>query len=485
MAKLSPERELELIRLAQAGDNGAQAALLEQFQPMLHKLAKKVRHSTDEEDMLQNAAIAFLEAVQKFDPARGARLMTFCYWKIPHALSLDARRDLLVRAPSSYTANHSEAVARVYRGAASLDFRPDGDTSMAEFLEDDSDLFESVAGREHLALLDENIERLPERLRLIVRGRLAGKTLQEIGDELGITKTRVGQLEQRAHEILRRLLPYLPETGLPRIPYRKWARIEMDFLRDGYASRTRVDHLARELNRNYTSVVGKATSLGLYKQPRWTDDADAFLRKHRPQGWQWCAEKLDRSVISIYNRVRRLGIQQTQLKGPQWARVRELHAQGLTCGQIGLALGVTDECIRLNLHRNKLMLNKRDEQKRMASLARTLRERWGVDQIGKVRKKVSNLRARALGWGPLPLLAALVLESLLRIGRPADRDEIAAERKRISDEHGWHYSGGWHSVLTGTLWLKRHGMLTYKWSGNHRRQFWIAEGFSVERQQTA
>jgi RNA polymerase sigma factor (sigma-70 family) len=48
------------------------------------------------------------------------------------------------------------------------------------------------------AQLDALLARLPERERLVLRGRANGKFLTEIGRELGITRERVRQIQERA-----------------------------------------------------------------------------------------------------------------------------------------------------------------------------------------------------------------------------------------------------------------------------------------------
>lgn len=50
------------------------------------------------------------------------------------------------------------------------------------------------------------VEVLPERNRLVVQGRLASKTLQEIGDDMMITRERVRQIEMQSHIMLWRAI---------------------------------------------------------------------------------------------------------------------------------------------------------------------------------------------------------------------------------------------------------------------------------------
>jgi hypothetical protein len=55
---------------------------------------------------------------------------------------------------------------------------------------------------ETLALLDRAIEMLPERLKQLVRARMGGATLAEVGQTLGVTRERSRQLQLEAHRYL-------------------------------------------------------------------------------------------------------------------------------------------------------------------------------------------------------------------------------------------------------------------------------------------
>lgn len=57
-----------------------------------------------------------------------------------------------------------------------------------------------------VAILREAVKQLPERRRLVMEGRMAGKTLEQVGDDMGITKERVRQLESNAIAQLRGLV---------------------------------------------------------------------------------------------------------------------------------------------------------------------------------------------------------------------------------------------------------------------------------------
>jgi RNA polymerase sigma factor (sigma-70 family) len=86
---LSRPEELELIRLAQAGNSAAMGRLVEAHKPFVQCL---MRHTTypewmDMEDVLQEGCIGLMDGVLTFDVESGNRLLTHAYWKIKKALT--------------------------------------------------------------------------------------------------------------------------------------------------------------------------------------------------------------------------------------------------------------------------------------------------------------------------------------------------------------------------------------------------------------
>ena len=72
---------------------------------------------------------------------------------------------------------------------------------------------EDDAFAEARAHLREVLPHLEARERAIVEGRLVGKTLREIGEQLSLSRERVRQLEARVFESVRRLARRGSESG--------------------------------------------------------------------------------------------------------------------------------------------------------------------------------------------------------------------------------------------------------------------------------
>jgi RNA polymerase primary sigma factor len=200
-------------------------------------------------DLIHEGNLGLLEAARRFDPARNVKFITYAVWwirqAIMHALS-DQRRAFALPAKLSAVASRfgqevTELTARLDHSpsaeeiAASLDISRSEAEALQFVAGDDVSLSDPVSrneddGRElgemlpqHLvppaedALLHEALlaqldaaladlapkERDVMALRFGLRGE-EPKTLQEVGDRLGISRERARQLEFRAKEKIRR-----------------------------------------------------------------------------------------------------------------------------------------------------------------------------------------------------------------------------------------------------------------------------------------
>ncbi len=241
---LSEEEEQELARRMRAGDRAARDRLILSHLRLVVSIAREYGDTgMDLLDMIQEGNLGLIEAVNRFDPQRGFRLSTYARWWIRQAIGAAIERySQMIRLPvhlfraivrfqklkASFGAEGIEEgaelvlapgltlervrrVERTLREFVSLDL-PIGegeDDTLEEIIAD-----ESVPPPEKEALRElfredllEMVDRLPPRDALVLRLRygLEGarpQTLAEIGKQLGISRERVRQLEERA---LRRL----------------------------------------------------------------------------------------------------------------------------------------------------------------------------------------------------------------------------------------------------------------------------------------
>lgn len=192
--------EASEIQAAQNGDNRAMTALLRRHAGLLCMWSRA--RPGEQEDALQEAAIAFIGAVRCFDPSRGVKLITYASFRVRARVEREIRRR---RGAACVPVNATGEAADLARSAgADLDACP----------RDASD----EPGPEELlsrAEVRRAVASLPQRERIVVQRRMQGETLETIAADFGVTRERVRQIENKAHERLRRRLAGRTNTRRP------------------------------------------------------------------------------------------------------------------------------------------------------------------------------------------------------------------------------------------------------------------------------
>lgn len=175
-------------------------ALFAENQPLVHWMVHSKRfgslfrqHRMDQDDAIQVASVGLWHACQRFDPTRGIKLSTYAAQCMRGYLlsTLDLQR-FGVRRP-------------VDGGLDLTRFDLVGERSDLDRIVDDEAPADAVRN-EQVAAVRAAITQLPERLGRIIRMRMHGATLDEIGEEFGFTRERARQLVGKAEDRLRRLL---------------------------------------------------------------------------------------------------------------------------------------------------------------------------------------------------------------------------------------------------------------------------------------
>jgi RNA polymerase sigma-32 factor len=100
---LRPDEESALLRAAHDGDRGAVDKLVKAHVRFVFSVAEEFRHyGISFDELVSEGLVGLMEAIRRFDPSRGARLASYAAWWIRALLrryTLDNRR--IVRAPSS------------------------------------------------------------------------------------------------------------------------------------------------------------------------------------------------------------------------------------------------------------------------------------------------------------------------------------------------------------------------------------------------
>ncbi len=246
--KLTREEEQELTRKwREEQDFSAAQRLVMGNLHAVAAIAREYRHfGLPEMDLIQEGTIGLMQAVKRFDPDRGFRLMTYASWwvraaihdyilrnwsivkigtnklqrrifaglqKARHAIAaIEGRLDEEVAREYGVSAREFQNVANAFlQRDVSLDAESeDGPPLVVALPAPDATPEEEVLNRDWETRRKQALERalaeLPERDRLIIEKRQLAEepaTLKSLSEELGVSIERVRQLENRAIKKLR------------------------------------------------------------------------------------------------------------------------------------------------------------------------------------------------------------------------------------------------------------------------------------------
>jgi RNA polymerase sigma-32 factor len=237
---LDPETERTLAIAWRQGDGAAGRRLIEACLPFVIGIAREYRRwGVPLEDLVQQGNLGLLRAAERFDPDRECRLVTYAaYWIRAEIREYVVRSYRIVRLGSTRTERRAMRafrrrgadsaaelaersgmpVARAEKlfpllahGDLSLDFRYDDRSPAVERVDGGLPSPEEIAvGRDRArgveAVLSRALRGLSDREVRIVRERLLADepvTLSALGHEMGVSKERVRQLEERLRTKLR------------------------------------------------------------------------------------------------------------------------------------------------------------------------------------------------------------------------------------------------------------------------------------------
>lgn len=223
--------------------------LIEETLPLVrHVMYQTTAHfprHVDKEELVRAGVVGLVQAAHRYDPDKGVAFPHFAAQRIRGAI-LDAVRSLdwaprsvrragrAVEGAAEALANDlgrsptpaeiagalgmtSQALAKVQDELArsvllgidaivsDTDLAGDGDVLLRATLADDSpSADEELCERELGSYLRDAVELLPERHRAVIQGYFfEGRSSQELGEELGVTVSRVSQIRSEAFDMLR------------------------------------------------------------------------------------------------------------------------------------------------------------------------------------------------------------------------------------------------------------------------------------------
>ncbi|MBQ0724014.1 MAG: RNA polymerase sigma factor RpoS [Cycloclasticus sp.] len=248
---LTADEEIHYGRLVQQGDAGARQHMIESNLRLVVKISRRyMNRGLPMLDLIEEGNLGLIRAVEKFDPEKGFRFSTYATWwirqtieraimnqtrtirlpihiikemniylKKARKLSQELDREASAEDVAAATGKPVEEIEKMFRmhaeNVTSLDVSAskDSEQQLLDTVADDdakepTDILQS---EEIKVSLDQWVERLSDKQKEVISRRFGirghhASTLEQVANEMGVTRERVRQVQMSALKSLRVIL---------------------------------------------------------------------------------------------------------------------------------------------------------------------------------------------------------------------------------------------------------------------------------------